>query len=322
MNKKNIIYLKEIERYEEVIKNKRFLFLKNFSFLFKTVFNKITKIKFEEIDIWILPIKDKISDKKINKIIQKNLSDSNNIYLLSNKLNNNRIHKILEEHGIKYITEEKIKKVLLIDILEYIASIQNKEINNYEITLLINGTSDLNMYLIEKISNLVKSLKIVSLNIYKFKKIEEKLYKEYGIPIQFSNSYKNSLKKSNIIINLDYNNIEINEYEIFDKAIIINMVDENIKIKSKLFNGIIINSCNIEFYNKIIDKFQKMNIYNNYNKLSMYASIIENYDLNQTLDKVKKDNVKIINLVGNNGIINKKEFKNIAKRVDKNKKTG
>ena len=68
--------------------------------------------------------------------------------------------------------------------------------------------------------------------------------------------------------------------------------------------------------------YPEISIYNNYNKLSMYASIIENYDLNQTLDKVKKDNVKIINLVGNNGIINKKEFKNIAKRVDKNKKTG
>ena len=42
---------------------------------------------------------------------------------------------------------------------------------------------------IKEIAKLVKNLKIVSINIYKFRKLEEKLYNELGIAIQFSNSF-------------------------------------------------------------------------------------------------------------------------------------
>lgn len=324
MNRK-IIYLKETSSFKEILKkkhNKMPLFIKKAIFLYKNIFNIITKKSIENNEIWILPIKEKYFMNKIERILKKALINQNNIYLVSNELSNNQMCQIMDEQKQEYITEEKIKKVLIIHILQYISNLQKKEISNLEVTILVNNTSALNMYLIEEIAKLVKSLKIVSLNIYKFKKLEEKLYNEYGIPIQFSNSYKKSLEKSKIIINFDFSDIEINEYEIFDKAIIINCINDNIKVKSRLFNGIIANSCDIEFKKEVINRFKQMEIYDNYKKLLLYASIIENEEnILKIYEKLKLDNVTITGLIGNSGIINKKEFKNINKNLDKNKKT-
>ena len=139
-----------------------------------------------------------------------------------------------------------------------------------------------------------------------FKKIEEKLYDEYGIAIQFSNSYKKSLSKSNIIINLDFDEIDLNEYLIYDRAIIINCINQNIKIKSKLFNGVVINSVNISFNQELKDKFKNLGLYNDFSCLVLLASVLEqeNYktDINNYLVKIK-------NLYGNNGQISKNELK-------------
>lgn len=322
---KEIIYLKEVESYDDILKkeHKRMpLFLKKVIFLCKNIFNIITKKKMDGNNIWVLPMKEKYYKNKIENISKKSLLNPENIYLVSNELKNNQIEEIMNELKIEYITEEKIKKVLLASILEYITNIQKIKIQDLELTILVNNTSSLNMYLIESLSQQVRSLKIVSLNIYKFKKLEEKLYNEFGIAIQFSNSYKKSLEKSRIIINLDFNQIEINEYEIFDKAIIINCINDNIRIKSRLFNGIIINSCDIELKKELINEFKEIRVYENYTRLSLYASIIENEkDILKIYERLELDDIKIVNLIGNSGTINKKEFKNISKKLDKNLKT-
>lgn len=323
MNKK-VIYLKETYNYNDILKkqnNKIPLAIKKIIFLYKRIFNIITKKDINGNEVWIFPVKEKYSAKSIEILLKKYLIKENNIFLASNNLIENKIYDIMDCYKIDYITEEKIKKFLLIQILEYISNLQNKEINNLEVTILVNDMSSINMYLIEELAKQVKTLKIVSLNIYKFKKLEEKLYNEYGIPIQFSNSYKKSLEKSKIIINFDFSNIEINEYEIFDKAIIINCIKENIKLKSKLFNGIIVNSCDIEFNKEISDNFKTMQIYENFKKILLYACIIENEDnILKSYQNLKENKVKIVNLIGASGKINKKEFKNIEKSLTKIKK--
>lgn len=320
---KEIIYIKEVSNYDDLLKKqykKMPLFIKKIIFLYKNIFNLITKKYVEGNNIWILPLKDKYSENKINNIFKKIFTYKDKIYLPSNELKNKQIYKIMDKYNINYITEEKIKKILLIKTLKYICNIQKKDLNTLELTILVNDASELNLYIIEELAKIVKTLKIVSLNIYKFKKIEEKMYNEYGIAIQFSNSYKKSLEKSENIINFDFNQIEVNEYEIYNRAIVINCLEKKIKIKSRLFNGIVINSYNIDFNKDIINRFKKINIYEDYDKLMLYASIIEQ-DICKIYKQLEEDNVTINNLIGNNGIINKKEFKNIVKKLDKNKKT-
>lgn len=311
-----IIYLKELNNYNEILKKeyKNFpMILKKIIFLFKNLFNIITKKNIEGYNIWILPIKEKYTDDKIRNIIKNKFKTDNNVYVISKELSNSNICKIMNEYSLNYINEEKAKKVLLISVLQYISKLQKKDVNLLDLTILVNDNSKMNLLLIEEISKIVKSIKIVSLNIYKFRKLEEKLYNEEGIAIQFSNSYKKSLEKSNVIINFDFSEIEINEYNICNNAILINCYKENIKIKSRLFEGIIVNSYDINLDKESIQKFKDINIYHSYKKIILYASIIENKSKNNIAE-----NAKVVNLIGNNGIINKKEFKNIAKKLDKN----
>ena len=318
---KQIIYLKEANSYDDILKKehkKTPVFLKHMVFIYKNIFNIITKKNVEDKEIWILPVKEKYSLKKLEKILKKKLQNKENIYLVSNELKASKICLIMDEQKIEYIKEERIKKVLIFETLKYIVNIQEKEISDLDISVLVNNTTDINMYLLEELAKQVKTLKIVSLNMYKFKNLEEKLYNQYGIPIQFSNSYRKSLNKSKIIINLDFNEFKINEYEIFDKAIIINCISDNIKIKTRLFNGIIINSFEIKYDEEIIKGFNKIKIYGNYLKIMIYASLIENENIYKIFEKLTTDEVSIVSLIGNNGNINKMEFNNIYKKLDKN----
>lgn len=306
---KQIIYLKETNNFNDVLKkehNKMPLILKKICFIYKNIFNVVTKKNIESSEIWVLPIKEKYSEAKLKKILNNNLKYPQNKYLISNKLKENNACKIMRELNQECITEEKIKKYLIFETIKYI---YNKELCDLEITLLVNNTSSLNMYLIEQLATKVKTLKIVSLNIKKFKSLEEKLYNEYGIPIQFSNNYRKSLEKSKLIINFDFSEFEINEYEIFNNAIIINCIKDNIKIKNKLFNGIVVNSYNIKYKKELITKFKKMKISENYNKLLLYASTIEEKNIEEAYKKIEEDKVSICGLIGNNGILCKKEIK-------------
>lgn len=295
-----IIYLKEIDKnlYLNTITLK-------IKYWFRRVFNIIKKEKIENIEIWNLPIKSDDNIKKIQKVFTKFLN-LKNVYVLSRDLENKKIYNVLNDKKIKYLKTGKIKKLLSIKILEYILSIQKRKIQNTEVNILVKESSNINSYIIEEIAKNALNVKIISNNIYKFKKIEEKLYDEYGIAIQFSNSYKKSLSKSNIIINMDFDEIDLNEYLIYDRAIIINCTNQNIKIKSKLFNGVVINSVNISFKQELKDKFKTLDLYNDFSCLVLLASVLEqeNYktDINNCLVKIK-------NLYGNNGQISKSELK-------------
>ena len=105
---------------------------------------------------------------------------------------------------------------------------------------------------------------------------------------------------------MDFDEIDLNEYLIYDRAIIINCINQNIKIKSKLFNGVVINSVNISFNQELKDKFKNLGLYNDFSCLVLLASVLEqeNYktDINNYLVKIK-------NLYGNNGQISKNELK-------------
>lgn len=313
---KNIVYIKKLDKYNEIL-NKEYkkipTFLKRLIYIYKNTFNIITKKTIEGNNIWILPVQEDYSINKITKQIKKLAFYKENIYVLSEDINNLQIRKVMNENNVNYLKSEVLKQYLVVKTLNHIIKIQNEKINNIDITVLIRNVSELNLYIIEELSKMVKSIKIVTPNIYKFKKLEENLYIKYGIAIQFSNSYKKSLSKSRYIINLDFSLIDINEYVIFNKAVIINCKDESIKIKSKLFNGVIVNSYNIKFKKEIRDKFRKINIYHKYNSLLLYESYIFNKrNIAQVIEQVNQDKVTIIELIGTNGNINKCELKNLT----------
>ena len=112
---------------------------------------------------------------------------------------------------------------------------------------------------------------------------------------------KKVLIKKEIIINIDFPEELINKYNIYEKAIIIN-IEENIEITNKKFNGI-----NLNYYElDLDDKYSK---YENFDKNTIEESMIIESKLH------KYDILKIKNLIGNRGIINDEEFKKLVTKA-------
>ena len=112
--------------------------------------------------------------------------------------------------------------------------------------------------------------------------------------ITVGNNKKKSLSKSQIIINIDFPTELINQYNIYEEAIIIN-IPGNIKIKKKRFNGTIINDYEIEFNNTEEFDYEKMQ---KYKAKEIYeAQIYQKQPFDNIMKKINKDQVKIKELL-------------------------
>lgn len=281
----------------------------------------IEKINNDNIICYIPKNYIKITNKFITKIVSKKicnvLYDNNiNIVVLSNKLKtNNIIINAIQSENIEILDGRELFKDLILKIIEYVLSLQNEDISKYEITLLTNDLSNNVINNIIYLSNKVKVLNVVTNNIKDYKKVEEKIYNKFGILIRITNNKRKSLANTKLIFNIDFPEEILNEYIIYDKAIIINIC-KKIKILSKKFNGINVNYYNIKLPIEYRDFFSKYNIYRNFNENELYESILYNdngKDFFNRINNIEDNNVSILNLIGENGVISENNIKYIDK---------
>lgn len=300
----NTIYLKELENVDELFnKNSKMpKIVKAILCFLKKIFCILTV---KENGLCILPYKN-LNKFVIIKLTVKCISKISNNIVLSKKIGKNmKLKEELKQNEIHIYNGKKLFNYMLLDCLKYISKNMNEKIQKQEISILLNNITELDKNNIIYLSKNLKRVNIVTNNINRFKKLENYLQEELGISITLSNNKKKSLLKSKIILNLDFNENEINLYSINRKAIIIN-VNDRINIKSKMFEGI-----NISNYEII---YKNLNEYNKFEKKEIYESKInELNNYNSIIDKIKKDKVKIINLMGQNGVIDKKEYIRINK---------
>ena len=186
-------------------------------------------------------------------------------------------------------------QMLIFDVLEYIMKKLKIKEEEIKIGILVNDISNLAIYAIEKLVTKYKYVKIVTNHINYFKNIEEKISKEQGIFINVGNNKRKILSKTNIILNLDFPTELINRYTIYNTATIINFKG-NVKIKDKRFNGLNINDYEIDWKtNPHLEKFEAKDIYE--------AIQHKNQPIEETLKKIKRDNVMIQYLKGVKTII-------------------
>ncbi len=263
----------------------------------------------------------KIMNKFIAKIVSKKICNvlyDNNInnVVLSNKLKtNNIIINAIQSENIEILDGRELFKDLILKIIEYVLSLQNEDISKYEITLLTNDLSNNVINNIIYLSNKVKVLNVVTNNIKDYKKVEEKIYNKFGILIRITNNKRKSLANTKLIFNIDFPEEILNEYIIYDKAIIINIC-KKIKILSKKFNGINVNYYNIKLPIEYKNFFSKYNIYRNFNENELYESILYNdngKDFFNRINNIEDNNVSILNLIGENGVISENNIKYIDK---------
>ena len=269
--------------------------------LFK-LFN-IIKVKEDKI---ILPIKDeKISIKKAEKLVNKtkNILDKTNC----NKVVLSKVIKTQEDYknylyssDINIIEAEQLTEILLLDILNYIKNKKTLKPEELSLTIFVN---DISMNMLENLKIMVKQYKrtnIITNHIQKFKKLEEDFFEEQGIIITVGNNKRKSALKSNVIINVDFPNELINQYNINDEAIIINLRG-NIKINKKRFTGININDYEIDFDNFEEFDYEKEMLFD---KKDIYeAELIKNQPFKYSRNDLNKYKVKITKLFGTNNEI-------------------
>ena len=150
-----------------------------------------------------------------------------------------------------------------------------------------------------EIAKKVKRLNVVTNNIQKFKKVEEYLYNEFGIMIRVSNNPKKDLLNSDIIINIDFPKETLKKYQLPNKGILLN-INEEYEMTTKKFCGININNYEISIPQEYKAEGFKEEL--------IYESYIYNKPIVEVKKMLSKDKIRIKNLIGKNGIINKNEF--------------
>lgn len=251
-----------------------------------------------------LPINIKTKDKKII-LVSKKLNDE--LYkncieyvVLSDGLENlESLKNELYAENINILDGRILFQYLTLNIIEYIYKVQNKKIEEGQIAILVNDNTDLNLDNIIDIAKKVKILNVVTNNIQKFKKVEEYLYNEFGIMIRVSNNQKRDLLNSEIVINIDFPKETLKKYKLPNKCILLN-INEEYEVKAKKFCGININNYEI----KMPEEYEIEGIKNEL----IYESFIYNKPIEEVKRIIKKDNIKISNLLGKSGYINKNEF--------------
>lgn len=251
-----------------------------------------------------------IKNKKYKKNIKKRIKDIDLIALDMNLKKNKKIVEYIESLKIPTITGRWLFRYLVIQTLEYILNIQNVKLQNQNITLMFKKYDEIIAFYIEYLARNSKNLKIVTDKRRKIKNLEDAIYEKYGIALFVSNNRRKAIKNEEIIVNFDFNENEINEFLINDYAILINL-KEKININTKRFNGLNINFYEIEFRNKFLDLIEWKD---RFKKNEFYESYLYDKDNIYNIEKtIIKDNVLISDLIGNNGVVHKKEIKNLKK---------
>ena len=267
--------------------------------LIAKIFNLIELVD----DKIILPVcdKEKIDDKKViilvkkvKKILEK--TNCRTIILSKYLKKQENFVDLINMYKINVIDGRWLFLVLLDKILDYIIAKRKLEKKQINVSIMVKqNTCDYVIENIKKISKIYKSINIVTPNIEKFKKLEEEIFEENGVIITISNNKRKSLKRADIIINIDFSEEELNKYNIPDEAIIVN-IDGNIEINKKRFNGL-----NINDYEISLEKFDEFDYEKDklYWKKDLYeASIYKKQPYQYIERKINKDKVKIVELIG------------------------
>ena len=273
-----------------------YIFLSNRARWWEKKLNIIITTKFKEYYIYEISNLNRRCVEKLRKLIKK---DNIKQVACEEEIQQYVDKKIL-------IDEKDIIKYLILEILEYIFEIQGKKMEQEDIYFLINKDEDIYLENIKTLSEKFKTTNIITEELSKFQKIVENIFEE-ETTIYLSN--RKSLRRAKYIVNFDYGIGEIEKYNINRTAILIN-IEQKVKIESMAFEGISINNVNIQIPDELIEHFGRM--MEKINKNILYMSLVnQKQELARIKDRIKEDNIHILNLIGDKGIISQEEFKRI-----------
>ena len=176
---------------------------------------------------------------------------------------------------------------------------QKQEIKQEEYTIYILA-NELHEYVIEFIkllANTYKAVSVVTKHMQTLQNIEEEILEKTGTIITGMNNKKKSLAKAKLMINIDFPEEFLNQYVIYENAIIID-IPGNTKINKKRFNGIIIEDYCISMKHKEEYSIEETLFYT---KDLYEAEFYKKQPYVYVREKIKRDGVMITELYTKNG---------------------
>lgn len=254
----------------------------------KNYFNVIEITYNDKKIFFTLPIDNNSKEKKIIKVAKKlNKLLYNdcikNVVLSTNLLKNNLLKNKLYEENINILDGRKLFLLLAKQAIEKACDFAKTNMNQMEISILVNDNSEINIATIIEIAKNSKRLNIITNHIERFERLQNYLYNDLGIMIKVSNNKKKDLINSKIILNIDFVEEIINEYKLPYKGIILNINNE-ITLNTKQFNGI-----NINYYNIIMKDIYKIP---KFNDEIVYESLIYKASLEDANKRILKDRIR------------------------------
>ena len=222
------------------------------------IYSDLSKTKLKNKSIIVKKIKKNITKEKIDKIMLSREVKQDREFI--NLLYSNNIDITNDRWLFKIMTDKVIYKIIPL-----------KRRVESEIWITVNDMDNIIQNIIYKFAKEFKRVNIITNHIRKFRKIEERLYEEDGIMITVTNNRRKSLLKANLILNIDFPKEILNQFAIYDQAIIINL-EGNMAIKKKRFCGKVINDIEIKLYED--DEVQEFIENNN----------LQNYDIKDVCD--------------------------------------
>lgn len=269
------------------------------------IFKLFNIIQLQE-DKIILPINEKqISSKKAQKLARKTkkILDKtiNKRIVLSEKIQEQEEYvNLLHTYHLDIIEGKWLFEILTCKALDYILEKKEMKKEEMSISILVNDLTENVLSNIRKIAKEYKRVNIVTNHRERFKKIEKQILEKDGIMITVGNNKKKGLCKSQIILNVDFPSELINQYNIYENAIIVN-IRGNVKITNKRFNGITINN-----YDMTFEKAEEFDYDKNtkYKASKIYeAQMNKKQPFQEIMKQIEKDKVKVIKLIGINTTI-------------------
>ena len=176
----------------------------------------------DELEIKVPEFKENKQKKyaqKISKILKKH--KINNVVLSNDLKKSIDFGNIIIQNNNYIITGKKLYKVLIPTIIKDVSNLLKFSKEKMNIAFLIDEYSADNVELIKIVADEVKSVTLITNNAYRFEQLVDELLRSKGIVVQLLNKGKVNLRRKQLIINLDFSNIDIEKLNVPNESVIV-----------------------------------------------------------------------------------------------------
>ena len=212
---------------------------------------------------------------------------------------------------VQVLNGKKLMGFMKFEVVKYVLNKQKVNSKEEEIYIVFKKSGDTDLNFLKKIIENFRVVNVVTNDIERLKNVQDNLFENDGILISVSNNKRKALKRAKYVLNINLNKEELEKYRINRDAIIVN-IQENVRYGLAGFEGININNIKIKCPDEFIEKFEQIG--DNFEITELYESLLLSDDMQrrkaeEVIERIEKDDVKINEIIGNNGVIHEEELR-------------